>query len=139
MIDVDQLFIKISAREENIGWDALSSAERTIATAMLLWYEVGNGGFHQYFFNTTGDLSLKAPGAFRAIGAIETADVVEKANELFGSEGPNVNQLKRQAQLGAFTDFHLNKLDELDKFIFDDPEDIENLISMFALRNGLKE
>ena len=139
MSNMDKLFLKISAREESNGWDALSSAEHAIATVMLLWYEVGNGGFHQYFFNSTGDLAHKAPDAFREIGAPQTADVVDRANALFGSEGPNKNRRKRQAQLKAFSESHLDKLDELDKFIFDDPEDLEQLLSEFALRNGLKE
>ncbi len=89
----------ISAREESQGWNGLSTAEQIIVIVMQLWYEVGNGGFNQYFFNSTGDAAQKAPDAFRKIDAPQTADVVERANDLFGSGGPNRNRLKRQADI----------------------------------------
>ena len=60
---------------------------------------------------------------FERIGAPHTAEAVEQANALFDSDGPNKNQKKRQAQLKSFPESHLDKLDELDRFIFEDPED----------------
>ena len=137
MIDVNELFKKIAVREASIGWDALTAAERTIVDAMLLWYEVGNGGFVQYFFNSVGDYAHEAPSAFREIGALLTAEVVEQANALFGPNGPNRDRRKRQRQLKSFPESHLAKLNELDPSIYDGPEDIEDLLSDFAERNGL--
>ncbi len=138
MIDINQLYMKLSAREESHGWDGLSKAEQIIVIVMQLWYEVGNGGFNQYFFNSTGDAAQKAPNAFREIGAPQTADVIKRANDLFGPGGSSKNRLKRQAQLKTFSESQLDKFDELDKFIFDDPKDLEELLCKFVLRNSLK-
>ena len=43
-----------------------------------LHLEVHNGGFSQYFWNSTGTSALEARDGFAAIGMPEVADVVEK-------------------------------------------------------------
>ncbi len=50
--------------------------------------EVCNGGFHQFFFNTTGLLAPEAFEAFRAIGAVEWAEVLAEAMKHFGVPYP---------------------------------------------------
>ena len=50
--------------------------------------EVCNGGFHQFFSNTTGLLASEALDGFRAIGATAWADILVEAMKHFGSPYP---------------------------------------------------
>ena len=46
-------------------------------------YQVLNGGFHQFFFNSSGVRALETLDALRAIGAKEPANVLKKAIMVF--------------------------------------------------------
>jgi hypothetical protein len=50
--------------------------------------EVCNGGFHQFFSNTTGLLAPEALDGFRAIGANEWAELLGEAMKHFGTPYP---------------------------------------------------
>jgi len=50
--------------------------------------EVCNGGFHQFFSNTTGLLAPEAVDAFRAIGMVEWAEILAGAMKHFGTPYP---------------------------------------------------
>jgi hypothetical protein len=50
--------------------------------------EVRNGGFHQFFSNTTGLLAPEALNGFRAIGAVEWAGILAEAMRFFGTPYP---------------------------------------------------
>jgi hypothetical protein len=60
--------------------------------------EVLNGGFDQFFFNTTGVLAPEALAAFRAIGLVEWASLLEEAMQFFGDPYPR-NQKERWERL----------------------------------------
>lgn len=45
--------------------------------------EVSNGGFYQFFFNSTGVFAQETLEALRAFGAIDRADVLRRAIELY--------------------------------------------------------
>lgn len=50
--------------------------------------EVCNGGFHQFFSNTTGLLAPEALEAFQAIGAVDWVRIVAEAIQYFGAPYP---------------------------------------------------
>jgi hypothetical protein len=50
--------------------------------------EVRNGGFHQFFSNTTGLLAPEALEGFRAIGVAEWAEILREAMRHFGTPYP---------------------------------------------------
>jgi hypothetical protein len=50
--------------------------------------EVCNGGFHQFFYNTTGILAPEAWRAFQRMGADQWAGLLEKAIVFFGEPYP---------------------------------------------------
>jgi hypothetical protein len=61
--------------------------------------EVNNGGFDQYFFNSSGRNAAGTLEALRAIGAQQTADIVRGACAKFSGGMPPVDRDERQAQL----------------------------------------
>jgi hypothetical protein len=46
-------------------------------------FEIPNGGFNQFFFNTSGQYALDTLEALRAVGAMEAAQILEKAIDIF--------------------------------------------------------
>ena len=50
--------------------------------------EVCNGGFHQFFYNSTGVLAPEALDGFRAMGLHEWARLLEEAMRFFGKSYP---------------------------------------------------
>jgi len=62
--------------------------------------EVCNGGFHQFFHNSTGVLAPEALAGFRAIGLHEWAEILQQAMRFFGEPYPR-DQQKRQAVLDS--------------------------------------
>lgn len=67
--------------------------------------EVCNGGFNQFFSNSTGVLAPEALEGFRAIGQHEVANVLEQAMTAFGSEYLRERNA-RQEVLQSFTKDH---------------------------------
>ncbi|MFN7941614.1 MAG: DUF4375 domain-containing protein [Thermoanaerobaculia bacterium] len=93
----------------------LSEPERNFIVAWVLSGEVGNGGFDQYFFNTSGDQATLAPAALRAVGAADAAALAEQANMLFGAAGPPADRAKRWAAMDTIPESTRTRWTELDE------------------------
>ncbi|MDR0507749.1 MAG: DMP19 family protein [Dysgonamonadaceae bacterium] len=55
------------------------------AIYMIWWLEaeVNNGGFNQFYENSSGQYAEYLPDALRLIGAVKFADLVERANKVY--------------------------------------------------------
>lgn len=63
--------------------EKLNEHERVFYITQTLEQEVNNGGFSQYFYNSSGDFSNELVDAFTKIGALKTADICKKALAVF--------------------------------------------------------
>ena len=86
-------------RRENI--DALGSAARAIYLVECLAGEVINGGFHQYFSNSSGDHAREALQALAEVGAVETARLLDSAMGAFTGGRVPTDRLERSNELDA--------------------------------------
>jgi hypothetical protein len=93
--------------------------------------EVNNGGFHQYFFNSTGDVALESVVLLRKIGAPETANLVEAGCKLFPDGKPAKDLYERRAQLERFTLQDEAALHELDERFYWRKEDLNLLLKQW--------
>ncbi|MBW8845009.1 MAG: DUF4375 domain-containing protein [Burkholderiales bacterium] len=82
---------------------AAPEASQTLFAAHWTQSEVLNGGFGQYFFNSTGVLAPEAITAFRQLGMPKTAAAVERAVSFFGPPYPR-DRGERQEELEAAAD-----------------------------------
>ena len=115
------------------GMDAISEKDKVVACVFALEGEVNNGGFDQFFFNSAGDLAFYAPEALRKIGAYKTAEIAEKANSIFGAEGPSPDWNKRNEVLQSFGEKHDDFLGELDDQFYEYPHDLYSLLEQYLL------
>lgn len=114
---------------------ALSGQERIIYNTRRLEAEIYNGGFSQYFYNSSGDGSNEVVASFEAIGAKKTAAICRKAICAFGQDLPS-NRERREALLDKiFTDKISEILSECDNEFYEEVDDLETLNYQFIMKN----
>jgi hypothetical protein len=77
----EQAIGKKAARE---GTHSLTDEERTVLAVEALEREVNNGGYDQFFVNSSREYAPIIVGALQRIGCNETADITQKAIEALG-------------------------------------------------------
>jgi hypothetical protein len=94
---------------------------------------VRNGSFGQYYFNSSGDLAAQTVKAADAVGASEDAGIIQKANALFGKNGPDPDRNRRMDQLSKVD---LKALEELDTRYYKCPEHLSEILPKFVATNA---
>jgi len=123
------------------GFENLPVAARHVFAIWWCDSEICNGGFHQFFSNSTGVLAPEALEGFQAIGLHECAELAETAIEKFGDPFPR----DREARYSVLKSIELpgEKRKEWDPFYdLDDRyyvakkrEDFYKKLDDFALRH----
>lgn len=135
MTDLEAAFEAACSRYDGSNFAQLSEVDRVLVAIWGLEAEVNNGGFHQYYFNGAGNEAFFAPVALRMIGALRMADIVVRANEVFGPDGPSQNRKVRQSQLFLVAPGHVDDPWEgLDREFYAYPDDIAALLMTFLKR-----
>lgn len=106
--------------------DLLNPYERTIFVTQELEMEVNNGGFWQFFDNSSGQFANEIVEAFTKIGAYKTAEICKKAVTAFGQDIP-IGWDARRAFLDRVSDSVSSVLEECDDAFFAYEEDLESL------------
>lgn len=104
----------------------LNPYERTIFVTQELEMEVNNGGFWQFFDNSSGQFANEIVEAFTKIGAHKTAEICKKAVAAFGQDIP-VDWDERRAFLDRVPASVSSILEECDDAFFAYKEDLESL------------
>jgi len=118
----------------------LSSGQRGVYGFQWLLAEVNNGGFDQYFFNSTGFL---LPEAIEGVNLFEDREwiaVLETARSFFPAEYPRDREL-RQQMLEDLDDDARERLDALDDVVYrlesEDSSDPGTLVRALVQRRPL--
>jgi uncharacterized protein DUF4375 len=122
----------VGERAYTLGFDALSGAERVAFCIDELEREVNNGGFHQYFLNTSGNYAREAHAALVALGAPAMADLLAQAMDQFPSPGPPADQHARCVLLEAMGDDAFAVLVPLDRLFCDYPDDLAGALRRYV-------
>ena len=110
--------------------DVLNSHQRIIYITQTLEQEVNNGGFSQFFYNSSGDFANELTDAFTAIGALKTVAICEQALSPFKGPVPT-DRTKRQAMLDRM---RADKLwTKCDDAFYEYEEDLEDLNRSYIL------
>lgn len=129
-----QSFEAVSEKFDSVGFTGLDKKEKAIYTIWWLETEVNNGGFQQYFWNSTGDHADIALQSLKDIGASKTASIVERAiNVAFDGELPS-SQAQRQHQLAMDEEAKGERLDSLDAEFYEYSEDFYKLLDAYQIR-----
>ena len=123
-------------RYGKLGYEKLTWPEKVFVCVWGLEGEVNNGGFDQYYFNSSGDHTLDAVPSLEAIGAKHTATLVRQANTLFGEAGPSPDRFARQKQLDVLGNAKTKKMNEIEEKFFTYKDKLGQLLEAYVTKNA---
>lgn len=113
----------------------LSEAERIFYITQALETEVNNGGFSQFFYNSSGDFSNELVSAFTAIGANTTASICQRAVAAFGQDIP-VDRDEREELLTELESKGIDKIwEECDDAFYAYDDNLNELNYKFVMKH----
>ena len=122
--------------DEGQGFNTLSEEEKLYYSVCVLTGEVYNGGFIQFFDNTSGARYSYAELGLVRIEAKESLKLLRAAKtSLFGKQGVPKGQAERWAIIRKHTDEP--DLDELDTEFYKDADELDKKLENFAIKSGL--
>ena len=115
--------------------EALNEKERIFYITQQVEAEVNNGGFSQFFFNSSGNFSGEMVSAFEEIGAVQTAQICQRALDAYPVSLP-AEWGERQVLLDEIeTDEIYEKLNACDSSFYEYPENLYLLNYEFIINN----
>lgn len=94
IIELDSKLNEISEYGEKI--EKLNESQKTVLFVENLEREINNGGFNQFFFNSSGDFTHETINALKTIKAFKTADIVTKSISVWPNQNVPKDRAKRQ-------------------------------------------
>jgi hypothetical protein len=129
---MDSAEAAIHERWKATGFDSLLPEEQGYIAAWWLAMEVSNGGFSQYFYNSSGDSALLALQALEQSGAEETRSLLSKALCVFNQVGGYV--ASREERFKALKRLPTMSFDALDSQFYDGEETFMSNVLSRAVR-----
>lgn len=115
---VDYVLTKVDGRYEH-EVEIVSKLPAGIRALYVTWgveAEVHNGGFNQYYWNSSGRFAEQAVAAFEFFSAHEHADLMREANRIRAKENAEIEKLKEKGTLDAFSQsYEVSELGPLDE------------------------
>jgi hypothetical protein len=102
---------------------AWSPGLRMLYATQVVDDEVSNGGFNQFFFNSSGQFAEEAVEGFQLIGASARADIVARAIQQFFKDAPALRPYHQQRTMEAFMESYSHTdLGTFDQAWYEAPE-----------------
>lgn len=120
-------------KAERIGMDSLSEAERTILAVEALEREVNNGGYDQFFFNSSCQYASIIVEALERIGCPKTAKITQGAIDALDAPDLTVETIERIIQ--SDDEERREKHGECDEDFYDYEEDLAECLFLFIKKN----
>lgn len=97
IIEIDNYVCKLCSYGNNL--DRLTEPQKNFYFNQNLEREINNGGFNQYFYNSSGDFAHETIVSLQTIGANKTADILQQAIDQFPNSAVPKDRAKRQEVL----------------------------------------
>ena len=112
--------------------ERLNPSQKTFLLIENLEREVNNGGFDQFYFNSSGDFANETISALREIEAFKTAEIVRKANSEFKKGNVPKNQTERQNEQEIVREKAIETWNKCDEQFYRYEDDISSLLIKFV-------
>ena len=131
------LVSRVYVDKESATLKLLNRQEKTYYLVIAFSGEVRNGGFSQFFTNSSGKFYQETIESLSDLNAKKTLDLLLQAKTLFfGDREPPVDRYERHQAM--IPDPHSSSSgDHLDKQFYADPDNLDQLIKAFALEKKL--
>ena len=121
---------KTSFGKEDLANQSLP--QKVFSTIWAVESEVNNGGFSQYFLNSSAESAPFVVEALRIIGAADTAAICERAIAAAFPRGLPQSEDAIRLAASEFPDEVLEKLEALDQEFFSYPHDLTALLFAYV-------
>jgi len=122
-------------KEERKGLASFTRGERFVYAIEGMVREVNNGGWNQFFRNSSGALAFDLAPALEAVGSKKNLSIAQRALNIFGKPA-SLSEDDRGKQVDKVTkDGGNNPWDALEGEFYQNPEDLEAMIVEFIARN----
>jgi hypothetical protein len=133
VVGVEEAHSYVDDLHDTRGAAGLTPPQRHYLTLWWLDAKVRNGGFSQFFFNSTGNLAPYAVAAADAIGAPRVAAIISRTVRLFGPDGPSSDRDTRHAQLAEVSS---ELLDALSSEYFSCEDNLRVILPLYTARHS---
>lgn len=131
IIDIDNLLSPIFHSKPEI----LTKEEKVVVLIEELEREINNGGFNQFFSNSTGNYYSRILSSLKKIGSVNFYSILQRSSEPFPNASVPTGRKKRQAILEEIKDKAEEFWEELDQEFYKYEEDIYGLLITFIKNN----
>ena len=124
-------------------YETVMSWNKSRQAIYMIWAleaEVNNGGYNQFYFNSSGQFYKHLPDALKLVGATKFADLIIRANETFEKENSKIIQHQDGTLEGFSKSYDDNPLNKFDDEFYDlyKTEKLQQ-IQVDYIRNSKKE
>jgi len=116
-------------------YDKLTEPQKLFYLNQNLEREINNGGFNQYFCNSSGDNAHETILSLKAIGADKTADILQKAIDQFPDKKVPKDRDERTEIVGQIEEVADEVWEELDQAFYNYEDDLNTLNIEFVKKN----
>lgn len=113
----------------------LSEPQRVMFIVRQVEDEVNNGGFNQFYENSSGQFANDMEAAFKAIGALKYANLVHRANVIYKKNKTQITKYMDGTVEGFSKSYEDNPLNKLDDEFYALKEDLNQLKIDFIKKN----
>ena len=133
IMDLDTYLCELSSYGDEL--EKLTEPEKTFYYNQYLEKEINNGGFNQYFYNSSGDFAHQTLISLRQINAIKTADIFQLAIDLFPNSIVPKERSERQEILETIEEKADEVWEQLDKRFLEYEDNLYDLNIEFIKQN----
>ncbi len=136
IIELDNYICELCEYGDNL--DTLTEPQKIFYYNQNLEREINNGGFNQFYFNSSGDFAHETIVALKTIQANRTVEIVKKANEQFPDNNVPKDRMNRQEILEQIEEKANEIWEELDQRFFEYEYDL-NLLNIDYIKKNKTE
>jgi uncharacterized protein DUF4375 len=131
----NEMGFRLVTKAGDDGFKQLNAHEQVVAAIWELEAEVNNGGFDQYFLNSSGDHAAEALTALEAVGAPKFAALLRQAMSPFPNGRPSPNRSERLKQKEALPENAGKLWSDVDGQFYQYPDNLSQLVLDYCLKN----
>jgi hypothetical protein len=129
-------YIRILCESGN-NMESLSDPQKIFYYIQNCKREINNGGFRQFYLNSSGDFAHETNYSLRIVGAYKTSDILMGANDQFPGSSVPKERSERHKILGQIQDSSPEVWKDLDRRFLANEEDL-NAINLEFIRKNKK-
>ncbi len=133
IIEIDNYVCKLCSYGDTLN--RLTEPQKIFYFNQNLEREINNGGFSQYFYNSSGDFAHDTILSLQTIGANKTAHILQQAIDQFPNSLVPQERAKRQEVLERFEDSANEILEELDQTFYKYEDNLNELNIEYIRQN----